>query len=865
MEQCRVLNTIPCPGNRFDCYTECFIQTSAEDCNGPHVLRPRRTNNNADRSFGCSWCDSPHCPPGQRRILYDHNGCGGVCQLEDPCMNWAGLNTSSAGVMPRSQVPTSTLATCVALATECLSQQTYNEFARLCIFTPPCPRNMRAVNDDASGELVCQSTLECKDTTCAPHDTCEEKYGYLSCLNEVFDTQDGACRTHNLCVAFWDGFDGVPARMVQNFDTENTYLMGDCLLDDNHNWLLGFQMPLFRYQSSFPGLYFSPLPSPGLMHSECYIDLQHLLIDNDWLVVNHTISSAVRVNNLEVHSIPLSWHEQAEQWDSGVTKGWLRGVVNVSITHIANACEWSSTDVIPGAITAHYLEGGVPVGVVRTCNFAMVQDINTSVGLDIVSTSNSHAETSDSIYQFDPDVEVVGVPNMFYVDSKVGMEVVLRLVYRNVPTHMTVGPFDASGAYVPYIVIRPPSMECYRPRIVRVSPDWAYPHQHTPPRYCEGTICRVLIYLRTEVVGISFGKTVDFSQCITTDGDHSRCRGAQITLDVHAQKCLGRDDLYSCSDAYRASEWEGVGKSITLRLSGLAEPQRIQYTFGGITAPCRYLTRDELFYKSCTQPVVGGRPWMHFETGLRDYDTCLNITHPTPGVGCAVTSEGGHACVYAYVQDRVLFDGLGGRTLIDHDSIVIVPRSTCDKPLPSFGPSPTSRRNLEHTVLRGTVLAAYLKSISMFSRGMSEMAPEDALVWDIPANFTGVDGMCWDIGRLVQFYVDLQGHSFEPFQSFDVSFSVEYQQHQSAATRRNLADKRQGVERNTQDITIAVNIRDIYTITQLLSSQKNVAQTSNTPLVGVLVYSNSIRIFRLQLIFLLLGYLSLSCACMFDM
>ena len=817
-----------CEADVVECYAQCLNQPSQSECNTLASFEVEVSSEGVGSSttntiyVDCSWCDIVICASGYELVSTDEYGCGGICVVSEPCTSWNDMDTSSSGTSSRSGTPDDDNL-CELYAKDCDSNL-YNTFSDLCVFTPPCPLGME-IEVDLLGTEICISEAMCNDTSCSSDEVCIEHYGYFSCMTSLTDTE--TCGTFDLCGPNFVDEEIDDFLTTFSMDAvDEQYQLSECFLDSGQNWHLSIQVPVFYQNGTTPGLYLEQHDPDGAfsntdMNFECYIDLLALVeSEHDLVITDHQVNSAVFIETLGVYDAPISEDDfgTIEEWDNNKISGWLRSSMSISVPHLYDICGWGGFDatgtesgVLYTELTARYLEGGNDVHVAKTCVFSVVNEVDISYeGRTGLSISFNYW-----LSQYEPEVEAVGVPSVFYQDGQVGMEVALSLTYNHVPLQMTIGPFDdVSSLFEQYFVFDSETLACYNPHVSAIYADWratsGFLDEDGTPSYCVDTRCRVVMYIRTDVVDVP-DDGVDFSLC--TVGSPSST--ARLSLTVQSQQCDGRgDDLQDCEFSALQQIRTDLGEYISLTLSGLAKPQVLTYNFAAVTANTRSLSKRQLERTSCLQiTAVTEEPWVHLTTGLSDPEVCYDIAGEVcPGDYC-VTEEDGYICLYVYVKENELIEATyeGSQTEIIYDTVVLRPLSLSGSDLPSFSYGDVDTDVYpNNTVLDAEMFVKHAQGIAMLPRGMDDFVVETSQTWDTDKVLSGVDGICWDSAELVRFYAELYGSSFEPFKLLQVDFTVRYAYTSSIedGTRRLLATDDEVISEGT--MAVELDIGDTY-------------------------------------------------------
>jgi len=753
------------------------------------------------------------CDEGYESVF--DSDCVETCILNDPCASWNGMDTTETSVKSRSDTALAN-AVCEAYATECDDNQ-YLDFADDCIFTPPCPSPFMTELTDSQGDTVCDAVETCNNSTCTSDEVCIEHYGFHSCMSTESDPE--SCESYDLC-----GPNFIDGEIDSYLDThtldaiDERYQFSECSLDASQTWLISFQVPLFDFDGTDPSLYFEQhTDQVGFtnynLNANCLLDLSLLIDQNgDEGLSDYSLNDAFYIDALQTFDTPLSGDDFAsvDSWDNTTISGWLRGSVSVSLPHMYDHCGWGEMPVVDNSyhteLTARYLQGGNDVHVTKTCVFSVV----TEEFLSYEGRTGLGISFNYWLDQYDPEVEAFGSPSIFYANSHAGMEVAIALTYNNVPEHMSVGPLEESGAWGDFFVFDSDTTNCYAPYVASVTPDWrsteAFLNDQNEPAYCVGTSCRFVIYIRTDTAEVP-EEGLDFAECILYS--RNQIDNPQVSFTVLSNQCNGRSETLSeCQAGALQTIRSDLGEYVSLNLYGTAAPQTLTYQFGAVSARNRELTKKQLERSSCVQLTAKDEePWVKLATGLNDHGVCYDIAGEVcPGEYCAEEVDG-DVCLFTYVKEHELIDGVysGSLTRIDVDSIVVYPQSMNGTDLPSFSMGFVD--SLDNTVLDDEYfLNLHTSAMTLLSRGMSTFS-NDTDSWDSGFALSGMDGFCWDAAELVRFYAELQGSSFEPFKYIHVDFIVRYD-YDGTSSRRLLSQL--DIE-NEQLVGIDIDLSEIIT------------------------------------------------------
>jgi len=867
VENCRMTSCscsgLSCTVDESLCTTQCFDQASQSECDGLSQFEIATGESSGGdgasvevMNVACSWCESVECSSGYNLVSTDVDGCGGLCVISDPCTAWNGMDTSFSGVISLSGTSEDD-DICEEYAENCESSL-YVDFSNTCVFTPPCPAGM-LVDTDLLGTDICVNNATCTDESCMEEEVCIEHYGFHSCMTTSTDTE--SCDGFGLCGPNFvdDEIDG----FLDTFSldaVDEQYQLSECFVDASQNWHLSLQVPVYDQNGTSPGLYLEQHSSDGVfsntnMNMDCYIDLMGVLeLDSGTSVISeYQVNSAVFIHSLGTYDAPISEDVFAtiEYWDSNSVSGWLRASMSISIPHLYDQCGWESDTedgILHTELTARYLEGVNDVHVAKTCVFTIITEEDVSYE----ERTGMSISFNYWLSQYEPEVEAVGLPNIFYQDGEAGMEIAVSLTYNYVPSQMSIGPFDDEVAdFAQFFHFDEDSINCYNPHIADIYADWratsGFLDENGEPTYCVDTRCRVIIYIRTDVVEVpTYG--VDFSECLA---DNSDIDVARLSFTVKSQQCDGRgDDIVNCEFSALQQIRSDLGEYISLSLSGLANTQVLTYQFAAVTAHTKSLTKKQLERTSCVQLTqVSDEPWVSLTTGLNDPQVCYDITGvECPGEYC-ITEESDNICLYAYVKENELIDSVynGSQTQIMYDTIVIRPLSLSGSALPSFSFDEVDDSIYpDNTVLDSEMFALHVTGMNMMPRELYEYASESSPIWDSERDMPGVDGICWNPAELVRFYATLQGSSFEPFKLMQVDFTVRYAFADSGdvGSRRLLGTEGSVVDEDS--VTVEMDVE--YSYLEILQYSNNVTDE------GWVSSTDTDRL-ELQFVFLMAGLL----------
>ena len=853
IEQCRLVS---CSTSNALCYSECYNQPSQHTCN---TLSSFTTSvRGGESNISCSWCDVVTCGSGYELVSTDGDDCGGLCVISDPCSTWNGINATLSGARSRLGETTDD-EICSEYLTDC-DPNMYVDFANLCVFTPPCPYLMYPTYD-LLGNEICESNISCNDTVCMDSEVCVDHYGFFSCITTETDAEN--CDVYDLCGPNFvdeeiDDFMGTFT--LDAIDVR--YQISECFLDSSQKWHLSMQVPIYTHDASTPGLYLEQHDnSVGFdntnMNTACYIDLLGILGD-DTTVEEYQLNSAVDIRLIGLYATPLSGDDfsSIESWDNHTISSWLRASLYISIPHLYELCGWPDIEEDMGVgtseLTARYLEGGVDVHVSKTCVFSVVVEedmsYNDRTGLSI--------SFNCWLSQYDPELDALGVPTIFYTDGMAGMEVALSLTYNHVPSTMTIGPFDEDGSFAEFFVFDDLTLECYDPVVSMIYPDWRETEDYIgdlpEPNYCVDNRCRVLIYIRTSVVSVP-NSGLDFSGCILNPDNKEH--EAHLSFTVKSQMCNGRGtDLSDCEFSALQQIREDLGEFVALSLTGVASSQVLTYNFAAVTAHTKELTKKQLERASCLQLTAKNEnPWVKLTTGLNDPQVCYDIAGEScPGDYC-VSEVTDQVCLYVYVKEHDLIDVayIGSQTQIIYETLIVRPIGLDGSALPSFSYGDVDEQlHPNNTVLEMDLFATHTEGISMMPRAMEALHHDGSTTWDIDKSLSGTDGICWDTQELVRFYASLQGSAFRPFKLVEIEMTVHYvYDSEHASSRRLLSSDDEVIDE--QSLVIEMEIAESY----LNGLTGNVSYTNITNALPDATDKDELAKLELRFVLLIVGVL----------
>jgi hypothetical protein len=595
--------------------------------------------------------------------------------------------------------------------------------------------------------------------------------------------------------------DGEIDALQNNFEIASVnplYQMSECLLNNNQEWVIGFQVPFSRGETNYE-FYVerhtsTRLETVGPTQKSCSVNLgmyrNILTVKGEDL----TINQAFRLRNVVIDEAPLSGEGFASisEWDHNSIEYWVRGELIVSTNTLSYQCGWDTSPVSTEdgkkhmQLTLHYLAGGKNINVGKTCDFTITSQHQMSTQSEGVSMGLTFESW---LTQYEPQVEQHGTPHFFFSEdgARVGLEVAFVLTYHNVPKEVSVGPWDSNcvgantvpSAWEDFFLFDHLSEHCYGPRVVRIQPL----HDH----FCFGNTCSYVLFVQTTQVPFLDGN-VDFSTCVISPT--SEYGGGGISFTTFSQHCTGRDTLYACQASSLSQIRNDLGERIIVSVSGIAKKHQLNYEFGLVKSQRTDLQFEELKTLACTHPD----PWKNFITGSLVGDTCDDAAPQS-----IVVEEDAPTCVYAYAKDvELTTSGTKGQTLIIWESIVVRPISSVSgHTLSSF-----SLKELESTnnifIDTDDKEADFLDVFELFPRHYQKYGLKTH------SSMSGVDGFCWDLQRFLHFYADLTSTQANvPYKLIEIDFTVEYKMNTPSVARRLLS---QSPTNTTQHMSVEIQI-----------------------------------------------------------